>query len=470
MKYYYHKIFARGISYSSFLQIFKKLSRIYLFVYLILICAFVQAQENGRLLEEKILEEADIEIEKHRKSDAVVKIINQDEKPVPDVKIKIRQISSDFLFACNVTLITGELGEKIPIEHYRFQPRLESEKQVEEFKKRFLDLFNCATVPLYWKAVEPVEGKPDYSSVDRVIKWLKSNEINIKGHTLVWVHGDNLPLWFRAYPPQEQRKLIKKHIQDVVSRFKGRVDMWDMVNEAAWANNTLAGMSMGEYTSLPFIWAREADPDVLLAINDAHKIIPPTEMVRYWGFLYCMNQNQVPYDIIGVQVHVNHDERFPLENIREILRKYSELKKPIHVTEFTPGSQGIPIRSSWKQGNWTEGEQAEYVERFYRLCFSIPAVKSIGWWDLSDYSAWVVKGGLIREDMTPKPAYETLKKLIHETWKTNLEGKTDQKGLFKFRGFHGKYKIQLELGKKIQESEIHIKINSDNNFSLLLID
>ena len=432
-------------------------------------CLFAMAegtQEDGLFLEEKILKTADRDIEKYRKSDAVIKLIDKDGKAISDANIHIRQVASDFLFAANVTLIAGDLGGTIPIEHYRYQPRFKTQDEEDEFKRRFVEIFNCATLPLYWRAIEPVEDQPDYSGADRILEWCKSQGIVVKGHTLVWVHGDNVPQWFASRPVEEQRTLLEKHVRDVISRYKGKIDMWDAVNEAAWANRTLAGMTMIDYAGLPFLWAKESDPDAVLCINDAHKIVPLSEMERYWNLLVEMKAQNIPYDVIGIQAHIHREDRFPLDLVRDMLIKYSELGKPIHVTEFTPGSDGVPIKNSWKEGTWTEEEQADYTEKFYRLCFSIPAVESIGWWDLTDYSAWVTGGGILRADLSPKPVYYKLKNLIHKTWRTETEGKTDENGIFKFRGFHGKYEILIDDpdGAKIKDV-IHIKKNEENEFS-----
>jgi hypothetical protein len=59
-------------------------------------------------------------------------------------------------------------------------------------------------------------------------------------------------------------------------------------------------------------------------------------------------------------------------------------------------------------------------------------------------------GGMLRADMSPKPVYEQLKRLIHEEWKTTLHATTDNDGRFTFRGFCGKYRLVLEVhGRKL---------------------
>jgi len=432
-------------------------------------CFSAMAQEDGKAIEEMILAKADKDIEKYRKSEAIIEVVDKKGRPVKNAEIAINQITSDFLFAANVTLITGDLGGTIPIEHYRYQPRFTTKEQEDEYKRKFVDLFNCATIPLYWNSIEPEAGKPDFSAVDRVLEWCKSHDIKVKGHTLVWVHGDNVPKWFRNLPVEEQRKALEKHVRDVVSRYKGKIDMWDVVNEAAWAKTTLAGMTMTEYTSLPFLWAKESDPNALLAINEAHKITPSPEMEMFMQILKDFERDNIPYDIIGIQAHINRTDRFRLEEVIQMLDKYAKFGKIIHITEFTPCSDGSPIENSWKQGKWTEEEQADYVVKFYKTCFSVPSVESIGWWDFTDYSAWQTNGGLLRADLSPKPVYDALKNLIHNEWRTKTQGKTDKKGLFTFRGFHGKYDVSIKLSKgNIIKKEIHIQKDSDNKFRIVV--
>ena len=185
-------------------------------------CLSIMAEDNGKAIEEMILANADKDIEKYRKSDVVIEVVDKKGRPIKNAEISLNQTSSDFLFAANVTLITGDLGGKIPIEHYQYQPRFTTKEQEDEFKRKFADLFNCATLPLYWNSVEPDAGKPDYAAVDRVLEWCKSQNIIVKGHTLVWTHPDNIPQWFRNLPVDEQRKALEKHVRDTVSRYKRR--------------------------------------------------------------------------------------------------------------------------------------------------------------------------------------------------------------------------------------------------------
>ena len=423
--------------------------------------------QTGQEIEDKILAEADANIEKYRQGDATIQLVDAANNPASEASVSVKQIRHDFLFGCNVTIITGELGEVNPIRHYGGKHRFTSAEQVKEYKAKFAALFNCATVPFYWASLEPERGRPKYQYPDEVIAWCLSEGITVKGHTLVWTNQDGIPAWFGNQPPEEQKILLEKHVKSTVSRYKGKVKFWDVVNEAAWNNNTLAGMSMRDYVNEPLKWVRQIVPKTSLAINDAHHLDDVARMARFYQILSDINQED--YDVIGFQAHVDVTDRFRLEIIKQMLDRYSKLGKTIHVTEFTPPSQGRAITKSWKTGNWTEEEQADYVTKFYRFCFSLPYVESIGWWDLCDYGAWQSYGGLLREDLSPKSAYNALKQLIHSDWHTEKEAQTDARGNLKFRGFYGKYKVKaIAPDGKMKTTTIHLSKGGENKFTISL--
>lgn len=73
-------------------------------------------------------------------------------------------------------------------------------------------------------------------------------------------------------------------------------------------------------------------------------------------------------------------------------------------------------------------------------------------------------GGLIRFDMTPKPAYFTIKELLEKTWHTEKNVTTSAAGLTSFKGFYGSYDVTIEAnGKKITK-ELNLSSKANNSF------
>ena len=75
-------------------------------------------------------------------------------------------------------------------------------------------------------------------------------------------------------------------------------------------------------------------------------------------------------------------------------------------------------------------------------------------------------GGLLRFDMSPKPAYFAIKNLFEKVWHTEKELVADNEGVSEFKGFFGKYEVVVEYNGEEKSFEIDVKKNGDNNFIL----
>ncbi|OHB70935.1 MAG: hypothetical protein A2V70_19585 [Planctomycetes bacterium RBG_13_63_9] len=244
----------------------------------------------------------------------------------------------------------------------------------------------------------------------------------------------------------------------ILRRYRGAIDFWEVVNEPSHiAEPKIDG---------PYRWAREADPAAYLIVNDYHVMAdgyPP-----FFELLRKAKADGVPFDGIGIQAHEPRTMRFPLDRVWEILDHYATLGKELHVTEFTPASGGQKITGSHVEGVWDEAAQADYAAKFYRVSFAHPAMVAITWWDLCDNGSWLPGGGMLRGDMTPKPVYNELKQLIHTQWNTCTSGKTDAKGNFTFRGFHGRYRVIGEEQGRRTEQRCRLIKATPNNWSITL--
>ena len=361
-------------------------------------------------------------VETHRKSDATVRVIRGGQ-PVADAAVTVEQTGHAFLFGCNI---------------FAFD-RFRTEADSAAYKQRFADLFNYATLGFYWRAYEPERGKPRYDYTDKVVAWCRERGIRMKGHPLLWDHEAGVPRWSDGQPLAEVQKA---RVQEIVRRYAGRIAFWEVVNEASH----LGGIEIDG----PYRWAREADPSAHLIVND-YSIFddggPP-----FLAFLKERIAAGVPFEGIGIQAHEPRTAWFPMDRVQTILDTYAQLGKALHLTEFTPQSAGKPIAGG-RRGTWDEAAQADYAERFYRVCFGHPAVVAITWWDLADGHSWLPGGGMLRKDLSPKPVYDRLKRLIHREWTTRAAGPTDRTGTFRFRGFHGTYRVTVEAGGKTATAE-----------------
>jgi len=412
-------------------------------------CAETAKQKPG---DGEILTEAGSRIENCRKGEGVIAVRNANGDPVAGVKVTIEQVSHDFLFGCNLFMF-AHCGNA---------------DREEKYRQQFAALLNYCTLGFYWASYEGERGKPNYDYTDSVVAWTRAHSITAKGHPLVWDHPAGAPRWLPD-DKQEILQLSNARVREIVSRYKDRINVWDVVNEATHlpdkANKTKMaelGLTMGpaQYVSEPLKVARAANPHALLLVNDYRTDQP------YFELLKKLQENgHYLFDVIGIQSHM-HESVWPLHQVWDICDTYSKLSRPIHFTETTIVS-GPRNGSAW--GGTTpeaEASQAEKTVNFYRALFGHPAVQGITWWDFSDLGAWQgAAAGWLRKDMSPKPVYERLMSLIKGEWWTKVDAQTDSGGKFTTRAFYGTHRLTVQPPNAAPLTRaVHWQLGQPNQF------
>ena len=403
-------------------------------LFLLLMCPYVSADWK---------DEADSRIEKHRKADVTIRVTVAGQ-PVSGAEVSLKMIEHDFLFGCNI---------------FKWG-RCQSPEENEFYNRRFSELFNFATLGFYWWAYEPRIDVPDYPYSEQVAAWCKDNGVQTKGHPLAWNYVD--PRWARNLDDVQLYQRQMDRIKACTNHFAGQIDIWDVINEVVawdredcWKNSPRLTGLMKEHDPVAFAkacfeMARQGNPEAKLLINDYMTDQKYIELIEK-----LVDADGKPlYDIIGIQSHM-HTGRWTNEQLWSTCERFAKFNVPLHFTELTvlSGSEEFDWNSPKSLPSTPEGEEKQKaeVERIYTMLFSHPSVEAITWWDLSDQGAWMqVPAGLVRSDMTTKPAYDALQKLIRETWTTNEMLKTSSEGNATTRAFRGTYQVEITLpdGKK----------------------
>jgi len=387
---------------------------------------------------EQILDEADARIEKHRKGDAVLRFTGPDGKPLKSGSIvKIQQTRHKFLFGCNIF----KLGS------------CRTAEDNAAYERHFAELLNYATLPFYWWNYERQRDKPDDERTEEIVRWCKAHDVTTKGHPLAWNWVE--PNWLPDEPEAAMQAQFDR-IRRCVGRFKDNVDIWDVVNEATdydrpqakerapKLTEAIRKMGVGAYVRSAFKAARQANPKATLVINDYRT--DPTYAENVISQLVD-DSGQPLYDVVGIQSHM-HGGCWPVERTWQVCDTFAKFGKPLHFTETTIVS-GPRTAAGWNTTPDGEKRQAEEVAQFYRVLFSHPAVEAVTWWDFTDQDAWQrAPAGLVRADMTPKPAYEELQRSIKAAWWTQTETEVAETGQTRFRGFFGQYKVSTRIGDR----------------------
>lgn len=380
---------------------------------------------------------------KNRMGVVTIRVFDSASRRLEGVRVRAVQKSHDFLFGC--AFPSWDIARQQP-----------NPDDWQRFERHFLRLFNYATTEnmLKWPSLERTQGSPDYSMTDHFVAWCQAHSIRIKGHCLIWgLDKGGPPAWLMDLDRDTVARLAEQRVRDVVSRYRGKIDIWDVVNEPLHCHWFETHWSP-DYAALSYRWAREANPDALLVLNEYGNQWDG-QAPRFVEYAAGLERKGAVIHALGEQAH-DHPRIASPDELFQMLDDLAKTGKVVHLTEITMPSDGAPVKSSFLSGEWTPELQGRYYRYLYTLAFSHPAVKAITLWAMWDGASWLKEGGIISRDWTPKPAYHALDDLINREWMTSVEGRTAEDGSFTFRGFHGRYEVTLERYGKTQSTEVHI--------------
>jgi len=365
-----------------------------------------------------------------------LRIVDEHGAALAGETVRVEQTGHDFGFGCSAF----ELRPQEPDEHTRL----------------WLDLFNMATLPFYWRWFEPTPGAPDTERLRHLAQGLVEHGVRIKGHPLLW--HTLAPPWLLDKSEAKVIEHIRHRITREATDFAELVEQWDAINETVILpvfeaeDNAVTRLAQArgrrEVVRMAFETARAADPAARLVLND-FDLSPAFEAV----IEECLAAG-IRIDAIGLQTHMHQGYRGE-EQIAEAIGRFSRFGLPIQLTETTLVSGDLMpahivdlndhVVDSWPSTPEGEARQADELVRHYHAVLAQPAVESLTYWGMGDAGAWLgAPAGLVRADGSPKPSYDALKELIGgEWWVENRTLRTDDDGVLTIEGFAGEYSIEL---------------------------
>jgi len=241
---------------------------------------------------------------------------------------------------------------------------------------------------LKFESVHPEPDRYDFSASDRILSFAESNEMCVRGHTLVW--HEQLPDWVEEgrWARDELTEVLRTHIRTVVGRYRGRVHYWDVVNEGIsdwWGlRSTIWMRTIGpEYIQMAFRFAHEADPDALLFYNDYGVEGLGKKSQRMYELISELLERGVPIHGVGLQSHLNLSQGIPgREELEANLRRIERLGLQIHLTEV---DVGVPEPT-------TEArllKQAILYQRLMDACLAVRSCRAFVTWGFTDAHSWI---------------------------------------------------------------------------------
>lgn len=269
--------------------------------------------------------------------------------------------------------------------------------------------FNALTPgnAMKWDATEPNQGQFSYSRGDAIVDLAESNNQLVRGHTLVW--HNQTPGWVQNLSGSALRSALENHITNVVTHYKGRLYAWDVVNEVLNEDGTMRNsfwyQKLGtSYIADAFRFARAADPDVKLYINDYNTDGLGAKSDGMYSLVQSLLAQGVPIDGVGFQGHLAIQYGFPTQ-MQQNLQRFANLGLDVAITELDVRMQ-LPADSS------KLATQATYYRNVVNACLAVSRCVGVTTWGYTDKYSWIPsvfpgEGAalLVDDNFQVKPAY-----------------------------------------------------------------
>ncbi len=274
--------------------------------------------------------------------------------------------------------------------------------------------------------IHPEENRYFWDNADKIVNYATANGLLIRGHTLCW--HQQTPAWMfkddsgNAVTKEALLARLKEHIQQVVTRYKGKIYAWDVVNEAIddgdskfMRDSEWYKICGEEFIAKAFQWAHEADPDAQLFYNDYNTEFPG-KRDKIYALLKKLIDAGVPIHGIGLQGHWNLKN--PSEkDLRDAIEKFSSLGLKIQITELDVSVYASDEKDPSDNLFTPEREQKQLDK--YTMIFRVfrdyrKVITGVTFWNVSDKNSWLdnfpVRGRknfplLFDQNLKPKRAF-----------------------------------------------------------------
>jgi len=302
--------------------------------------------------------------------------------------------------------------------------------------------FNAITAENTMKSglIQPREGDWRWTLPDRFVDYGQANDMNIVGHALVWHSQTPGDLFVKPNGERVSRERLlgkmQTHIQTLMDRYKGKIAIWDVVNEAinedkGWRKSPWYEIIGPEFQERAFHLAHEADPKAQLLYND-YNMHNPGKRAFLVNLLRDYKKRGVPIHGVGLQSHVGLE--YPdLREFENSIEAYAAEGMRIHLTELEVDvlpvaweHTGAEISDDFEYSDelnpYPDGFPPEmedkltdrYVELFKLFLKHRDKIDRVTFWGTHDGESWKndfpVVGRtnyplLFDRDLQPKPAY-----------------------------------------------------------------
>jgi hypothetical protein len=277
---------------------------------------------------------------------------------------------------------------------------------------------------ILWSDIDRGVRRYDLSRYDRIIEILREHEVQVLGllHYNKIYEENGREVWNR---PPDSNEEFADYAAAVADRYKSWIKHWEIWNEpnhpVYWDAPKDGLKRYATLLSASYAALKKVDPSCTVLNGGLTGSI-----VEDVGHLY-QSAGKDCFDVLNIHPFINplredaaaHFDSI-VSGVQEVMKKNGDSAKKIWITEM--GCPGVPVgenATTWFEGKaLNEEQQAAWLETIYRLVRKHPSVEKLFWAFYRDTDEIFKDAtdflGIVRKDLSPKPAFETMKRLISE--------------------------------------------------------
>jgi endo-1,4-beta-xylanase len=266
--------------------------------------------------------------------------------------------------------------------------------------------------------LRPTPTTYDFFWADSMVAFASKNDMVVRGHTLVW--HSQLSTWVTDgnYSAAQADSIMKDHITTVMTRYKGKIGIWDVVNEAMGDDASIRTSSYwyqklgAGYMDRAFQLAHAADPSAKLFYNDYSIEGMNVKSDAVYAMLKDMIARGVPVNGIGFQGHFVVGQLPTQASMLANFARFAALGLTIQVTEL---DDRIPLPASATN----LAQQATDFTTVFTVCLQTPACNAVELSNTFDAETWILttfpgfgSPGILDETFQRKPSFTAVSKAL----------------------------------------------------------
>lgn len=362
-------------------------------------------------------------IEKIRKGDFTLEVVDKDGRAQPNIEVHVSLRRHAFGFG---TAVTAKWLNDESEDGQKYRDIVSS-----MFSKV---VFENDLKPFAWTAEKNPKSTGSYRKewIDNGLAWCAEQHIPVRGHYLMW--GPWEP-WSKELKdkPEALRQHLFDHMIEKLPVVGDRVVEWDCINHpAGWEANGCVDTVLGRGLYTDFMKAARQHTKLPLWVNEDQMFRSGRQQEEYAAIIAGMVKDGAAPDGIGNMAHFHSSFLPSPEDMLRTSDRFAKLAPHLQITEYDITTNG------------DEKLAADFTRDILITTFSHPAYTGFVMWGFWEGSHWKPETALWRKDWSPKPAAEVWKHWVTQTWHTDETLKTDAQGKVSLRGFFGRYDITID--------------------------